>query len=404
MADSTRSADPRGAASSGLRLAVVTETYPPEINGVANTLHQMVAGLGQRGHRLLLIRPGQAQAADPRRAATVREEFTGGLPLPGYPGLQLGLPAGRRIRRLWQQFQPQAAYIATEGPLGRSALAVARTMGVPALTGMHTNFDQYSRHYGVGLLSPLIQHYLRQFHNRSAGTLAPTREMADTLLQHGFRNIHTWPRGVDAELFDPQRRDPALRASWGADAGAPVVLYVGRIAPEKNVDLALQAFHAIQTRLPRARFVVVGDGPARERLQQACPEAVFTGAKVGEELARHYASGDLFLFPSLTETFGNVVLEAMASGLAVLAYDTAAARELIADGANGRVCAPGEATAFVQLAVQLACEPPALAQLGAAARATALAHAWPAIIARLETLFRTLVNPTAEDAANENAA
>lgn len=393
-----------GPGRSPLRLSIVTETYPPEINGVANTLRQMVSGLGARGHQLLLIRPGQNRAARHAGHPVVSEALTAGLPLPGYPGLQLGLPAGRRIRRLWQQFRPQAVYIATEGPLGRSALQAARGLGIPALTGMHTNFAQYSRHYGVGLLSPIIQRYLRQFHNRSSGTLTPTREMADTLLQYGFRNIHTWPRGVDAELFDPGRRDPTLRTQWGADATAPVVLYVGRIAPEKNVDLALRAYRAIAAKIPAARFVLVGDGPARERLQHACPEAVFTGAKVGEELARHYASGDLFLFPSLTETFGNVVLEAMASGLAVIAYDTAAAKELIEDGENGRVSSPGDETAFVRQARDLARQPEAFARLGTAARATALQHAWPAVIARLETLFRDLLPPPDRLDADEDAA
>ncbi len=386
-----------------LRLSIVTETYPPEINGVANTLRQMVLGLSGRGHELLLIRPGQRLAAGEHPTPAAREEITAGLPLPGYTGLQLGLPAGRRIRRLWQQFRPHAAYIATEGPLGRSALQAARAGGIPALTGMHTNFDQYSRHYGIGPLSPLIRHYLRRFHNSSAGTLTPTREMADALLQQGFHHIHTWPRGVDAGLFDPQRRDPELRASWGAVATGPVVLYVGRIAPEKNVDLALRAYRAIAARLPDTRFVLVGDGPTRERLQQACPEAIFAGARIGADLARHYASGDLFLFPSLTETFGNVVLEAMASGLPVIAYDTAAAKELIADGENGRVSSPGDATGFVRQARELACDPAALRRLGAAARTTALQHAWPAVIARLETLFYDLANPTAETSNDENA-
>jgi glycosyltransferase involved in cell wall biosynthesis len=372
-----------------MHISVVTETFPPEINGVANTLWQMVRGLMLRGHSITLVRPATSEKS--RRANRgVAEVLTPGLPLPGYPGLRFGLPAGRRIRRVWTDRRPHAVYIATEGPLGRSALAVARALGIPALTGMHTNFHEYSRHYGVGLLSPFIRGYLRRFHNNSQGTLTPTREAAEELRRNGFEKISVWPRGVDANLFSPARRSAALRQTWGAGEDTPVVLYVGRIAPEKNIDLAVRAYEHLSAERPETRFVLVGDGPATERLRKRCPQAVFTGPKRGEELAAHYASGDVFLFPSLTETFGNVVLEAMASGLAVLAYDTAAARELITDAANGAKVPPGDEQAFVARALALVAQATHRQALGKAAGASALEYDWPRIIARLEEMLAGL--------------
>lgn len=372
-----------------LRLAIVTETYPPEINGVANTLWQMVRGLTDLGHEVDLIRPHQEQAPTVVTPAVVTQHLTTGLPLPGYPGLQFGLPAARLCRRVWSGRRPALVYIATEGPLGRSALKVANALGIPALTGMHTNFHQYSRHYGVGLLANLVHGYLRHFHNSAAGTLVPTAEMADTLRADGFERVAVWPRGVDAERFSPQRRQTALRRAWGLDDGTPGVVYVGRIAPEKNIDLVFRAFAAIRQAHPGAQLIVVGDGPERERLAAQHPQAIFTGPKTGTELAEHYASGDMFLFPSLTETFGNVVLEAMASGLGTLAFDTAAARELIVAGVNGRLTAGEDAEDFIAQAVDFASHTEQLRACGQAARATALDNAWPRIMRRLEQQFRT---------------
>ncbi|MDX9995826.1 MAG: glycosyltransferase family 1 protein [Rhodocyclaceae bacterium] len=334
-----------------LRIALVTETYPPEVNGVAMTLGRLADGLAAGGHRMSIVRPRQAQEA----AGHTPENhlLTPGLPIPRYPELRFGLPSVRRLLQAWRTRRPDIVHIATEGPLGFSALIAARRLDIPVVSTFHTNFHSYSRHYGIGWLQGSIERYLRWFHNRTATTLVPTPELAEQLACRGFRNVGVLSRGVDTRLFHPGRRSAELRKSWGAGEHDSVVIIVGRMAPEKNLDLALRAFSAIRRLHPNARMVCVGDGPLRETLCRQHPECLFVGTKRGEALAEHYASADLFVFPSLTETFGNVVSEALASGLPVVAFDYAAASDLIVTGENGRSVPPGDASAFIDAAVEL---------------------------------------------------
>jgi len=268
-------------------VGVVTETYPPEINGVANTLYHMVQGLAERGHEITLLRPSRRRKEPERIEGGVREVPTPGFPLPFYPELQLGLPASRAVSRALKDLNPNILYIATEGPLGQSARRVARRLGIPVVAGFHTNFHTYSRHYRLGLLAPTVLAYLRRFHNRCARTLVPTAELAKDLGALGFERLSVWPRGVDVDLFDPRRRDDALRRSWSAETEDLVVVYVGRIAREKNIDLAVAAFRAIHARQPRSRFVLVGDGPELARIRDANPDFIVAGARRGETLAAH---------------------------------------------------------------------------------------------------------------------
>lgn len=350
-----------------MRIAVVTETYPPEVNGVAHTVHGFVEQLAGLGHAVELVRPRQPEAAAvdaPGDAHTL----VPGAGIPRYPGLRFGLPSARRLRSLWSARRPDAIYIATEGPLGWSALRVANALGIPAATGYHTRFDEYLAHYGARLLTPAAAAWLRGFHNAGQATLVPTRALRDDLAARGFRHARVLPRGVDTTLFDPARRDETLRASWSVGRSGLAVAFVGRIAPEKNLDLAVRAFDAIAAAVPGARMVWIGDGPARERLESRHVGHVFAGMRRGEDLARHFASADLFLFPSLTETFGNVTLEAMASGVPTVAFDDGAAREHLVDGVHGRKAPRGDADAFVAASVALARAAPARAPMGAAAR------------------------------------
>ena len=303
--------------------AIVTETFPPEINGVALTVRNLCEGLRQQGLRVELVRPRQKD--DP--AQLVDTLLVPGLALPRYPGLQFGLPARQRLLRQWRQQPPAALYVATEGPLGWSAVSVARKLGIPVATGLHTRFDEYMRDYGLPWLEPLAFRWMRHFHNRAANTVVPTEELAQWLRQRGFNRVSRLARAVNAQRFSPARRDPALRQQWGVTEQQLVVTYMGRIAAEKNLPLAVQAFRAIQAQHPNARFVWIGDGPARASLENANPDFIFTGMQLGDELARHLASTDLFLFPSKSETFGNVTVEALASGVPTVAFDYGAARE-----------------------------------------------------------------------------
>lgn len=333
-----------------MRYAIVSETYPPEVNGVALTVQGLEQGLRSRGHEVQVVRPRQSA----EEAPAAHELLVRGAPLPRYPGLRLGLPASGRLRTFWRDNTPDAIYVATEGPLGWSALRAAHRLGIPAATGFHTRFDEYMRDYGAAFLAQTALRWMRRFHNSADATLVPTRELAQFLQEQRFANVVRLPRAVDTALFDPRNRDAQLRTQWGVGENDLVVIYVGRIAAEKNLDLAVRAFRALQQSRPEARFVWVGDGPARARLQQDNPDFVFCGVQRGEALARHFASGDLFVFPSLSETFGNVTLEALASGVPTVAFDYGAAREHLRDGIDGAAIPPGDEAAFIAACVRLA--------------------------------------------------
>ena len=336
-----------------MRIAIVTETWPPEVNGVALTVQSLARGLATLGHSIELLRPRQAgeTAATP---ADHDQLLLRGASLPGYAGLRFGLPAHRVLRERWNTCRPDAIYIATEGPLGLTALGAARQLGIPACTGFHTRFDDFARHYGLGLLAPMVFAYLRRFHNRASATLVPTAELADFLGASGFANVRVLRRAVDTELFHPRHRDAALRAEWGLAGEQLAIVHVGRLAAEKNLDLVVRAFRAIRQRERGTRLIMVGDGPARTALSARHPDIVFAGMRRGDDLARHYASGDLFLFPSLTETFGNVTLEALASGVPVVAFDYGAAREHLHDARAGTRVPRNDGDAFAAAAVALA--------------------------------------------------
>ena len=367
-----------------LRITLVSETFPPEINGVANTLGRLSEGLRQRGHQVELIRP--RQAADNATDNGDELLLCRGWPLPGYPGLQWGEVSMHKLWRRWCRQRPDVLYIATEGPLGLSALRAARRLGVAVVSGFHTNFAQYSGQYGLGLLSRLLTHYLRWFHGRTAITLVPSISQRLELERRGFERLGLMARGVDAGLFTPARRSQALREQWGLGVDDLAVLHVGRLAAEKNLALLPPCMEALRRAYPhrRLRLVIVGDGPLRGQLEQQLPDAVFCGAQRGEVLAEHYASGDLFLFPSLTETFGNVVLEALASGLAVVAYDEAAAAQHIRHGHSGALAMPGDQAAFIDAACWLLEESETLRRVRLNARRHASRQGWPAIIEQFE--------------------
>jgi glycosyltransferase involved in cell wall biosynthesis len=355
-----------------MRIGIVSETYSPEINGVALTVAGLAHGLAEAGHAVQLIRPRQrADAVEAVAEHGIETTLVRGMRLPRYPGLQFGFPATRRLRALWSRQRPDAIYVATEGPLGWSALRAARALDIPASTGFHTRFDDFARHYGLGALTSLVFGYLRRFHRLAAATFVPTVELADFLAGRGFGNVVRLPRAVDTKLFCPSRRDVALRAQWGVTSKGLTVIYVGRIAAEKNLQLAVRSFRAIQQLVPNARYVWVGDGPARPELAAQNPDFIFCGVQRGEELARHYASADLFVFPSLTETFGNVTLEALASGVPTVAFDYGAARERLTS-ACGRLVPFGDDDAFVDAACDFVVNPDRNARTAARAAVASL--------------------------------
>lgn len=367
-----------------MKLALVTETFPPEINGVAMTFGVIARQLGRRGHTVTVYRPRRNDLP----AGEAHPEFTEvalpGMPIPRYPMLRLGLPAYRALRRCWHDERPDLVHVAIEGPLGASAVSVARALGIPVTSSFHTNFHAYARHYGFAPLGRLVLAWLRRVHNRTRRTFAPTTELVAELSALGFRDVALLSRGVDTWEFHPARRAEGLRLKWQAAPEDPVVIHVGRMAAEKNYDLLFRAFAAMRAANPRCRFVVVGDGPLRPRLQRENPECVFTGFISRAELARHYASADIYIHASLTETFGNVLTEAMASGLAVAGFDYAAARQFVQHGRSGLVAPCDRPEALIDAAALLAGDEFLRAQVRQEARLAVEAQSWDQVIARFE--------------------
>jgi glycosyltransferase involved in cell wall biosynthesis len=313
-----------------------------------------------------------------------------GAPIPMYPELRYGWARPGALRSLWRRngAPPDLVHVVTPGPLGWAALRAAREEGVPASADFRTNFHAYCGHYGLGWLEPVVLAYLRRLHAMADVNFVPTQELAHELAGHGFERLEVLGRGVDARLFSPARRDAALRHDWHAGPDHRVLLHVGRLAPEKNAGLALQTFERLSARRPGLRMVVVGDGPLRARLEKLHPRARFVGMQTGRALARHYASADVFLFPSLTETFGNVTLEALASGLAVAAFDTGAAARHVRNDVSGCLAPPCEglaaADAFLGTATRAleASEPDGLLRLEA--RLAATQADWDGVLRRFE--------------------
>jgi glycosyltransferase involved in cell wall biosynthesis len=370
-----------------MRLALVTETFPPEINGVAHTLARWVEAFESRGHTVRVIRPRQ-----PFEGWTA--ERTLGLPLPFYPDLRFGLASRAALVRLLRHFDADLVHIATEGPLGWAALMAGRELGLPVATSFHTNFDHYLSHYRLGFLRPFVWRYLRWFHNQAAVTLVPSEGTRRRLLQARFRRVEIWSRGVDCRAFHPWKRDILLRQALGLRPDDVLLLYVGRLAPEKNLTVLLGAVKALRERFGtgdrQLRLALVGGGPlARWLAEQNLPAVLLPGLQRGESLARWYASADLFVFPSRSETFGNVVMEAMASGLPVVAFDSPGVNEQVVHGKTGLiVSATPELVEAIDL---LSHEPQRRACMSKNARSAAESRAWEPIFDSLEQRYELLL-------------
>ncbi|MGC9457036.1 MAG: glycosyltransferase family 4 protein [Halothiobacillaceae bacterium] len=369
-------------------ISLVTETFPPDVNGVATTLERLHGALQASGHRCQVVCP---RNGSDRGLADGFE--VPGISLPFYKEVRLGWPAARRMDVAWREDPPDVVHIATEGPLGWAALNTASRLKLPVSSSLHTNFHAYASHYRAAWLARPVMRYLRNFHNRTGLTFIPTHAQAESLASQGFERLKVLGRGVDGSLFHPDRRDPELRAAWGAAPDQPVILHVGRLAPEKNLELLVSSVQAIREVSPEAVVVIVGDGPRREWLARALPGAIFAGMRRGEDLARHYASADWFVFPSRTETFGNVLMEAMASGLPAICFDYAAGSQLIRHEENGFLVPWQDESAFLAQVQSLSpgSSMPAAA-MREAARERAMCFDWRTIQAGFEQSLIELVH------------
>ena len=314
-----RLSDPRA-----LRLALFTDTFSPQLNGVARTLERLVTAVESRGGQVHV-----ETVEDPGAHRDARVVRWPSAPFWAYPQLRMSAPLRANVTAGLKEWQPTLVHATTPFGIGLAGRAAARAMGIPLVTSYHTAFDEYLKHYGLSVLDRASWPYLRWFHNSGRRTFAPSRHVASQLLSQGFRDLRVWGRGVDPVRFHPRFRSDSMRAQMGAAPDDFVVAYVGRVAPEKQIPLAIDAMRSVIERHPRVRLAVAGDGPALADCRARAPKrSWFAGPLTGEALSSFYASADCFVFPSTTETFGNVVLEAMASGLPVIAPDIGATLEL----------------------------------------------------------------------------
>ncbi len=375
-----------------LRIAIVTETWPPEINGVALSMMQLCQGLQRLGHKILLVRPVQKEACtefNPEQECLVMSQ-----PIPKYPSVQFGWPQYLKVSKAFEQFAPDVVHIVTEGPLGLTALQAAKSKKIAVSSGFHSAFQDFSRFFDLAFLVKPIQRYLTWFHNSTDVTCVPSQYTEQALRGFGVTcPLVVVGRGVDTVRFSPKHRSQRLRQQWGVDADTRVMLYVGRLSPEKEVDVLIKSFHALQVQQGvNIKFVIVGDGPDRIRLSKmtTSKDVIFMGSLGGHELATAYASADVFTFASQADTFGNVVLEAIASGLPVIAYDYVCAHQHVKHNITGWLSPLGHTTDLIQSICRLPALPQ-LRQMGLLASESVQHSSWQFPVQQLEQALYQVV-------------
>ncbi len=383
------SADPGG---TPLRLALFTDTYAPQVNGVARTLQRLAAAVTARGGAARVFTTDDPEGGDADHVVRFP-----GRAFWAYPQLRLAWPPREAVRRAVADFAPTLVHAATEFGVGLAGRRAAHDLGLPLVTSYHTNFTSYAEHYHLGFLAQPGWQYLKWFHGGAARTFCPTHAIRRELEGRGFANVTVWSRGVDGARFAPAYRSAALRAQLGADHDTVVVGYIGRLALEKGLPVAVEAMRQVMAAHPgRVRFLVGGDGPYEEAMRAiAPPGTTFLGRLEGTALSEAFASCDLFLFPSTTDTFGNVLLEAMASGVPVMGADVGPTRELLALG-RGWLVPPGDARALATRIAALAAAPDALREAAARAFAFAATQRWEAVwTALLDNYARVMADHAA---------
>lgn len=370
-----------------MRIALVTESFLPDVNGVANSVARTAEHLQRRGHEPLVIAP---QPPPDVRHVTVSARYPvvrmPSLPMPGYPQIRLGLPTPTLTAAL-RAHGAEVVHLASPFVLGAWGAAAAKALKLPAVAVYQTDVAAYARVYRVRMTEGTAWRWIRTVHNSAARTLVPSSESAAALAAHGVQNVHMWRRGVDDVRFHPRHRSAGLRRAL-APNGEVLVGFVGRLAAEKQVELLADA-----SRLPGVRLVVVGDGPFAVSLRRCLPDAVFVGVRHGAQLARLYASFDVFAHTGPYETFGQAVQEAMASGLPVVAPAAGGPIDLVHHGRTGFLVPPFEAAGFTDAIRALAKEPGLRREFGAAGRTAVEGRSWSAVGDELIEHYRAVLTP-----------
>jgi phosphatidylinositol alpha 1,6-mannosyltransferase len=355
-----------------VRVAIVTESFLPQVNGVTNSVLRVVEHLHRRGHDTLVVAPGTVGPERYRHAEVARVRA---VDLPVISSLPIGMPSPK-VHAALAGFAPDVVHLASPFVLGAAGLRAARRLGVPTVAVYQTDVAGFAAAYGLRHGARAAWRWIRRLHSLADRTLAPSLASVAALTEHGVPRVHRWARGVDTDLFAPHRRDPALRAGLAPD-GELLVGYVGRLAPEKQVRRL-----AALSDVPGVRVVVVGAGPEEPALRKALPGAAFLGFRAGDELAAAYASLDVFVHPGPHETFCQAVQEAMASGVPVVAPDAGGPRDLVGHGRTGYLVEPHDDAVFAAelvSTVERLRHAPLRERLGAAGRASVACRTWPAV-------------------------
>jgi phosphatidylinositol alpha 1,6-mannosyltransferase len=377
-----------------MRILFCTDTYPPQVNGVSVVTALTVRGLERRGWECTVIAPRYpGTAIAPGDGAATHIVAIPSLPLPRYPDIRVAVP-GARVRDTIARVKPDLVHCATEFVLGRLGMRAVRELGIPVCTSYHTDFTRYAAAYGLPWLAGPVTRSIMRFHSRAARVFTPSSHARDELRRHGVEQVEVWGRGVDASQFHPSRRSAALRMSNGLGE-ALTILFVGRLAPEKEVQLVIDAFAIVENALPpgSVRLLVAGAGPDAEALRRrASPGVTFIGSvDHATVLPAVYASADIFVMASTTETLGLVGLEAMASGIPVVATPAGGVAEYLRHGHNGLAFAPREVAGCASAMLALADDPVLRRRLAAGARRTAEERSWDQELDRLDLAYREVL-------------
>lgn len=373
-----------------MRIALFTGAYNHIADGVSLTLNRLVAYLNRNGAEVLVFAP---TVDDPPVDHAGTLVPIPSIPVPGRPEYRMSVGFPKSARERLADFKPSLFHIATPDALGYRALRMARKYGVPAVASYHTHFSSYLKYYGFGALEGLMWKYLRSFYRQCEHIYVPSPSMEAVLRTRGITDgLRLWERGVDTTLFNPCHRSLSWRRSIGIEDDEVVLSFVGRLVWEKGLRVFASVIKALESQGIRHRSLIVGDGPAFAELQEQLRDTLFVGYLKGDALGRAYASSDIFLFPSETETFGNVTLEAMASGLPTICADATGSNALVRHGVTGFLAPPGSPAAFVEAALHLVEDSTARQRMGAAALVQARDYEWDRVLARILEYYHQVLN------------
>lgn len=379
-----------------LRVALFTGNYNYIKDGVALTLNRLVAFLESRGIPVLIFAPVAAKAAFDSVGEVVPVPS---MAIPTRPEYRVALGLSKPARQKLEAFRPTLLHIAVPDIAGYKAMKLAEGWGVPVVASYHTRYDTYLRFYGLSIFEKLGQRYMRHFYNRMRRVYAPSDSMAEILRSEGqSQHVEIWARGVDSDLFSPARRDMAWRRSLGIEDDEVAISFAGRLVKEKNTAIYVRVMNALTDKGLKVKPLVIGDGPEMASMKTSLKNGVFAGFLHGEDLARAYASSDVFFFPSESETFGNVTLEAMASGLPAVNAIASGSNSLVVDGETGHLVSARDEAGLAARLETLVRDEALRHRMGAAARTRALAFSWDTILSGLLDSYRAVLREARAEA------